>query len=137
MSGRNRRSKEMPDVPDIGCVDSLCEIFSGINFAAYYFCYVRVCTQLGALQTEVAVLREQGRATKNQAQIDVFICRAHLAAFFWQLQHVFESIGTAFTRGRSFNTSCGSDCATARRAIDLGSDGLTRSSRKQRFQRGE
>ena len=37
---------------------------------------------------------------RNEAQVDVFICRAHLAALFWQLQHVFESIGTAVTRGQ-------------------------------------
>jgi hypothetical protein len=100
MSGRNRTSKDMPDVPDMDFVDSICEIFSGVNFAAYHLCYVRVYTQTGALQTEVAVLRKQEQTTTNRAQADVFICRAHLAAFFWQLQHVFESIGTAVTRGQ-------------------------------------
>jgi hypothetical protein len=34
------------------------------------------------------------------AQVDLVICRAHLAAFFWQLDHVFEALRAAVTRGQ-------------------------------------
>jgi hypothetical protein len=33
-------------------------------------------------------------------QTDMLICRAHLAAFFWQLDHVFEVLRAAITRGQ-------------------------------------
>lgn len=33
-------------------------------------------------------------------QSDLIICRAHLAAFFWQLNHVFEALRAATTRGQ-------------------------------------
>jgi hypothetical protein len=34
-------------------------------------------------------------------QIDLIICRGHLAAFFWELDHVFEALGIAIRRGKN------------------------------------
>jgi len=36
----------------------------------------------------------------SHAQVDVVICRTHLAAFFWHLEHVFEALRTAINRGK-------------------------------------
>jgi hypothetical protein len=33
-------------------------------------------------------------------QADVVICRTHLAAFFWQIDHIFEALRAAITRGQ-------------------------------------
>jgi hypothetical protein len=33
-------------------------------------------------------------------QVDLFICRSHLAAFFWELHHVFEALEAAINRGK-------------------------------------
>ena len=90
----------MPDVPEQDFVDALCEIWSGINYAAYHLAYVRVYLQTEALQTEAAHIREQEQILRDMAQADVVICRAHLAAFFWQLDHIFEALRTATTRGQ-------------------------------------
>jgi hypothetical protein len=40
------------------------------------------------------------QTTRDQGQIDVIICRTHLAAFFWHLEHLFEVFRTAITRGQ-------------------------------------
>jgi hypothetical protein len=100
MAGKARDVKDMPDVPEIDFVGALCEIWSGINYAAYHLAYVRVYLQTAALQTEAAHIREQEQLLRDMAQVDVVICRAHLAAFFWQLDHVFEALRTATTRGQ-------------------------------------
>jgi hypothetical protein len=62
--------------------------------------YVRVYSQADALQTHTDQLRKQEQVLRDMAQTDVLICRAHLAAFFWQLDHVFESLGDAITLGQ-------------------------------------
>ena len=33
-------------------------------------------------------------------QVDLIVCRAHLAAFFWQVDHVFEALRIAINRGQ-------------------------------------
>lgn len=99
MAGKTREAKDMPDVPEIDFVGAMCEIWSGINYAAYHLAYVRVYLQTAALRTEAAHIREQEQILRDMAQVDVVICRAHLAAFFWQLDHVFEALRTATTRG--------------------------------------
>lgn len=99
MTGRQNQNNT-PDVPDLDFVGALCEIWSGINYAAYHLTYVRVYLQTEALQTPVDTIRAQEQALRDMAQADVVICRAHLAAFFWHLDHVFEALRAAITRGQ-------------------------------------
>jgi hypothetical protein len=91
---------EMPDVPDPGFVDALCEIWSGIGYAAYHSAYVRVYVQTAALRASPKVIGSIDQRTRNLMQTDTLICRAHLAAFFWQLDHIFEALRLAITRGQ-------------------------------------
>lgn len=100
MAGKRKTQNDTPDVPDLDFVGALCEIWSGINYAAYHLAYVRVYLNSSALQTEAAQIRNQEQVLRDMAQIDVVICRAHLAAFFWQLDHVFEALRAATTRGQ-------------------------------------
>src|SRR5947207_1451556 len=100
MSGKSRNQKDTPDVPDLDFVGALCEIWSGISYAAYHLAYVRVYLQSAALQTEAVDIRNQEQILRDTAQVDVVICRAHLAAYFWQLDHVFQALRTATTRGQ-------------------------------------
>jgi hypothetical protein len=100
MSRRLGDKREMPDVPKQDVVDALAEIWFQINFAAYHMAYVRVYSQSEALQTTGDVLRGQEQLTREQGQVDIVICRTHLAAFFWHLDHVFEALRTGVTRGK-------------------------------------
>lgn len=100
MRERLGEKREMPDVPKQDFVDALAEIWFQINFAAYHMAYVRVYSQSEALRTATPVLRDQERNVRNHVQIDIVICRSHLAAFFWHLEHVFEALRTAITRGQ-------------------------------------
>jgi hypothetical protein len=100
MAARVRDENDMPDVPDPDFVGSLCEIWFGINYAAYHLAYVRVYLQTAALQTPVEQIKDQEQPIRDQMQTDVVICRTHLAAFFWQIDHVFEALRTAITRGQ-------------------------------------
>jgi hypothetical protein len=100
MSQRLGDKREMPDVPKLDFVGALAEIWFQINYAAYHLAYVRVYSQSDALRTNLEVMRDQEQITRNQAQVDVVICRTHLAAFFWHLEHVFEALRIAITRGQ-------------------------------------
>ena len=100
MSQRLGDKREMPDVPKFDFVDALAEIWFQINFAAYHMAYVRVYSQSDALRTQAPVLRAQDQDVRNHVQIDIVICRSHLAAFFWHLEHVFEALRIAITRGK-------------------------------------
>lgn len=100
MNDRTRTRLDMPDVPDVDFVGSLAEIWLGINNAAYHLAYVRVYLQTVALRTRPSELRKLEQSIRDQTQVDLVICRAHLAAFFWQLAHVFEALQTAITRGQ-------------------------------------
>src|SRR5260370_21476657 len=100
MSDKARNHVDMPDVPNPDFVGSLCEIWFGINYAAYHLAYVRVYLQTAALQTPVEQIKDQEQPIRDQMQTDVVICRTHLAAFFWQIDHVFEALRTAITRGQ-------------------------------------
>lgn len=91
---------EMPDVPRFDLTDALAEIWFQINFAAYHLAYVRVYSQSAALRTKVDELRDQDQDVRDRAQVDVVICRTHLASFFWHLEHVFEALRTAISRGQ-------------------------------------
>jgi hypothetical protein len=90
----------MPDVPELDFEGALIEIWLGLSSAAYHLAYVRVYSQTDALQTNANILSKQDKALREATQVDVVICRAHLAAFFWQLDHVFESLRTAIARGK-------------------------------------
>jgi len=90
----------MPDVPELDFIGALCEVWSGLNYAAYHLAYVRVYSRTGALRTDVDQVRNQEQVLRDMAQVDVVICRTHLAAFFWQLDHVFEALRAAITRGQ-------------------------------------
>ena len=100
MAERQGDKREMADVPKLGLTGALAEIWFQINYAAYHLAYVRVYSQSAALRTNVDTLRVQEQATRDYAQVDVVICRTHLAAFFWHLEHVFEALRTAITRGQ-------------------------------------
>jgi hypothetical protein len=100
MPDKTRNQGEMPEVPDPDFVGALCEIWFGISYAAYHLAYVRVYLQTAALQTHVDEVRAQEQAIRDQMQADLVICRAHLAAFFWQIDHVFEALRAAITRGQ-------------------------------------
>jgi hypothetical protein len=100
MAQRLGENLDMPDVPELDFTGALAEIWSQINYAAYHLAYVQVYSHSAALRTNIEILRAQEQDTRNYAQIDVLICRAHLAAFFWHLDHVFEALNTAITRGK-------------------------------------
>jgi hypothetical protein len=100
MSQRPGDKREMPDVPKPDFVDALAEIWFQINFAAYHLAYVRVYSQSEALRTKPDVLRDQEQLVRDRVQVDIVICRTHLAAFFWHLEHVFEALRIAITRGQ-------------------------------------
>lgn len=100
MSQRLGDRREMPDVPKFDFVDAMAEIWFQINFAAYNMAYVRVYSQSEALRTQTQVLRAQDQDVRDHVQIDIVICRSHLAAFFWHLEHVFEALRIAITRGK-------------------------------------
>ena len=90
----------MPDVPPPDFVGAVAEIWSTVNYAAYHLAYTRVYLRTRALQTSVDELRRDEQAVRDQGQVDLFICRAHLAAFFWQLHHVFEALELAIRKGK-------------------------------------
>lgn len=100
MANNTRKQNAMPDVPELNFSGALCEIWSALNYAAYHLAYVRIYSQTAALQTDADQLRKQEQVLRDMAQVDVVICRTHLAAFFWQLDHVFEALRAAITRGQ-------------------------------------
>lgn len=100
MASRGRKTSTTPDVPELDFIGALCEIWSTINYAAYHLVYVRVYIQTSALQTDMDQLRNQDQVFRDMDQVDVVISRAHLAAFFWQLDHFFEALRSAITRGK-------------------------------------
>jgi hypothetical protein len=95
-----RDEARMPDVPPPNFVGAMCEIWFTVNYAAYHLAYTRVYLQTRAMQTHVDDLRLDEQAIKDQSQVDVIICRSHLASFFWELHHVFESMEIAIKRGQ-------------------------------------
>jgi hypothetical protein len=101
MTQRLSEQMGMPDVPNFDFTDALSEVWFQISYAAYHFAYVRVYSQSASLQTSVETLREESQAIRNDAQVDLTICRTHVAAFFWQLEHLFEALRTAIKRGKS------------------------------------
>jgi hypothetical protein len=100
MGDRAGSEKSMPDVPPLDFVGALAEIWFTISYAAYHLAYVRVYSQTAALQSDVDDLRRLEQSLREAAQVDTIICRAHLAALFWQLDHVFEALRAAVTRGQ-------------------------------------
>jgi hypothetical protein len=99
MSGRPS-PYTMPDVPDMDFVGALAEMWFVVSYAAYHLAYVRAYLQTVALQTDVDVMRKQEQGLRDAAQVDTVICRAHLAAFFWQIDHFFEALRGAIKRGQ-------------------------------------
>jgi hypothetical protein len=91
---------EMPDVPNLELTGALSEIWFSINFAAYHLAFVRVYSQSAALRTNIEEMRKQEQKVRDNVQTDIVICRSHLADFFWHLEHVFEALRTAITRGQ-------------------------------------
>ena len=90
----------MPDVPLLDFVDALSEMWFVISYGAYHLAYVRIYLQTLALRTDIDVIRQQDQELRNLAQADTVICRAHLAALFWQLDHFFEALRAAIARGK-------------------------------------
>lgn len=99
MSG-GQNQNDMPDVPHLDFVDAICEIWFGVNYAAYHLAYTRVYLQTRAMQTGFDELRQDVQLIKNGGQTDLIICRTHLASFFWQLYHVLEALEAAINRGK-------------------------------------
>jgi hypothetical protein len=100
MTVRGKNENDMPDVPDPDFVGTLSEIWFAINYAAYHLAYIRVYLQTSSLQTPVEQIHKEEQAFRDAAQIDMVVCRAHLAAFFWQVDHVFEALGIAIKKGQ-------------------------------------
>jgi hypothetical protein len=98
--GEGKQGSSMPDVPKLDLVGALSEIWFNINYAAYHLAYVKVYLQTAALRVEIQELRKEEQDFKNKTQSDVIICRAHLAALFWQLDHFFEALRAAVNRGK-------------------------------------
>jgi hypothetical protein len=100
MSIERRDKTEMPDVPQIDFPGSMIEIWFALNCAAYHLAYVRVYLQTAALRTRASEMAKLEQDIRNKAQSDLVICRAHLAAFFWQIDHVFEALDISVKRGQ-------------------------------------
>lgn len=100
MNGELRDKNAMPDVPQMDFAGSMIEIWFALNCAAYHLAYVRVYLQTASLQTPVIEMAKLEQDVRNKAQADLVICRAHLAAFFWQLDHVFEALDISVKRGQ-------------------------------------
>src|ERR1700685_2201925 len=100
MGPRMKNENDMPDVPDPDFIGILCGLWFGIDYTAYHLAYVRVDLQTAALQTHVKDVRDHEQVVLDQMQADVVICRTHLAAFFWQIDHIFEALRAAITRGQ-------------------------------------
>jgi hypothetical protein len=100
MTQRLGEQLQMPDVPKLELIGALSEIWFSINYAAYQLAFVRVYSQSEALRMKKEVLREQDQEVRDHVQADILICRSHLAAFFWHLEHVFEALRTAINRGQ-------------------------------------
>jgi hypothetical protein len=90
----------MPDLPEMDFVGSLVEIWFSLNCAAYHLAYVRVYLQTAALRTRITEMAKLEQDLKDRSQADLVVCRAHLAAFFWQLDHVFEALDISVKRGQ-------------------------------------
>ncbi len=88
------------DVPDPDFVGAFVRDWFSLNSAAYHLAYVRVYLHTGALQIHADRLKKEEQVLRDMAQVDVIICRAHLASFFWQLDHVFEALRAAIIRGQ-------------------------------------
>ena len=99
----NRDQNWMPDVPNPDFVGAVCEIWFTVNYAAYHLAYTRVYLQTRSMQTPVEELRLDDQSIKDKGQVDLIICRSHLASFFWELHHVFEALETAINRGKKEN----------------------------------
>jgi hypothetical protein len=85
-------------IPDFG--DTLSEIWFAINYAAYHLAFVRVYLQTEALQTHREEMLKAEQVFREATQAEVIICRAHMAAFFWQVDHVFEALRIAIKKGQ-------------------------------------
>jgi hypothetical protein len=96
----NRDQKTMPDVPNPDYVGAVCEIWFTVNYAAYHLAYTRVYLQTRSMQTPVEKRWLDEQSIKDRGQVDLIICRSHLASFFWQLDHVFEALDSAIKRGQ-------------------------------------
>ena len=100
MTTRGKNENDMPDVPGPDFVGALCEIWATINYDAYHLAYIQVYLQTAALQTQIEEMHRQDQAFRDVSQIDLHVCRAHLAALFWQVDHVFEALRIAINKGQ-------------------------------------
>ena len=96
----SRDQKTMPDVPHPDYVGMVCEIWFTVSYAAYHLAYTRAYLQTRSMQTQLKELLRDKQSIRDQGQVDLIICRSHLASFFWQLDHVFEALDIAIKRGQ-------------------------------------
>ena len=97
---RMGQQRMMPAVPPLDFVGALAELWHPISYSAYHMAYVRVYSQSQALRVPIKTIHLQDQDIREHSQTDLVICRAHLAAFFWHLEHLFEALRAAVTRGR-------------------------------------
>lgn len=97
---RMGQQRAMPAVAPLDFVGALAEIWFQLSYSAYHLAYVRVYTQSQALRVPIDTIHLQEQDLREYGQTDLVICRAHLAAFFWHLEHLFEALRAAVARGR-------------------------------------
>ena len=68
-----RTQNGMPDDPELDFVGALCEIWFGLNYAAYHLANVRVYLQTAALQTDVDQIWKQEQDLRDMQQTDLTI----------------------------------------------------------------
>lgn len=100
---RMGQQRAMPAVAPLDFVGALAELWFQLSYSAYHLAYVRVYTQSQALRVPIETMHLQDQDIREHGQTDLVICRAHLAAFFWHLEHLFEALRAAVTRGRKEN----------------------------------
>lgn len=98
-------------IPKIAFADAATEIWQCLGYCAFHAAHVLVYLQSDALRIPkpdvdkfiLTLPPDQQEDTRARFQSDMMTCRAHLAAFFWQLDHIFESLLLALRRGRDEN----------------------------------
>lgn len=101
MSPRPGSNKEMPNLPEYDLDDAITEIWSSLSYAAYHMAYVRTYSESAAVRTPKPSLESiEDQTTREHALTDIVVCRAHLASFFWNLDHFFEALQIAVKCGK-------------------------------------
>jgi hypothetical protein len=91
-------------IPPITFEGALLEVWHSLTYCAYHGAYVMAYLQTDALRVSKSkidtFLQGQPQEVRDRYQNDVTLGRAHLSSFFWNLDHIFESLRLAIKRGR-------------------------------------